>query len=557
MTIELAARRADGADLDRRSGSAGPVVVALLAIYLLLSLTTTPTAFLSTDTGGKVATLEAMVAEGGWTPDLGYWAEDLDPDGSLYPMANTSQVGEQWVNVTTLPMIYLARPLYAVGGYRAALLIPMAAAVATAMAARALARRLGEPTPQVMWVIGLGTPVAIYALDFWEHSIGLALMMWGVVRAIDVMRSERGLGAATTVGVLFGAAASMRQEALVYGFVTGLCIVWFAGRDHGIRAMAARAASTLVGLGAALTANAALERVVYGSSVRVERSTATLGVGGRRLGERVSEAAITGAGPLGGTDALSVGVAAIFAGSLCWLALAASRRADLRPPAVLVASMYGLVAADLVVNGLRFVPGLLATTPLAALGLVAGLTGDRLRPVAIIAIGSLPLVWAVQYVGGAGPQWGGRYLLCSMVLLVVVALVGFEGDRRVLTALLAAGFVMSALSVAWLAVRTADVADAMDDVAGRSAAVVVFSDPFVPREGGPLAIQERWLAAPGSDARSEAALLLSTAGVSDFVFADLRARDASDFFEGFESVSVDVVDFLGTPMTLTTFVESS
>ena len=49
----------------------------------------------------------------------------------------------KWVNVTTVPVLYLAEPLYRAGGYRLALVLPMLGSVAAALAAYALAQRLG------------------------------------------------------------------------------------------------------------------------------------------------------------------------------------------------------------------------------------------------------------------------------------------------------------------------------------------------------------------------------------------------------------------------------
>jgi len=91
---------------------------------------------------------------------------------------------------------YAAYPLYLVGGDRAVLLLPMLGALVCALAARALARRLGGGDGwAAFWIIGLASPVAIYALDFWEHSIGLALMLWGVVLASS---EGRGVGVAAS-----------------------------------------------------------------------------------------------------------------------------------------------------------------------------------------------------------------------------------------------------------------------------------------------------------------------------------------------------------------------
>ena len=127
----------------------------LLAVYVALSFLNDPHGYLGTDTGGKVATLQVMDHRGHLDPDVGYWAAPWDPAGRLHPLYYTSHLGHRWVNVTTLPALYLAYPLFRAGGYRAALLVPMLGSVLAALAARALARRLGAPPRVVTGVVGM------------------------------------------------------------------------------------------------------------------------------------------------------------------------------------------------------------------------------------------------------------------------------------------------------------------------------------------------------------------------------------------------------------------
>ena len=119
-----------------RRGRAAAAGAALLALYVLLSLFNDPRGYLGTDTGGKVATLLAMERAGALDPDIGYWAEPWDPAGRLHPLYFTYRIGDGWVNVTTLPALYGAYPLFRLAGYRGALLVPMLGAVLTAFAAR-------------------------------------------------------------------------------------------------------------------------------------------------------------------------------------------------------------------------------------------------------------------------------------------------------------------------------------------------------------------------------------------------------------------------------------
>ena len=88
--------------------------LVVLAVYGVLALLNSTGGYLGTDTGAKVITLDRMAEEGTFSPAIGYWAEEWDPDGDYHPLFDTRRSdGGEWVNVTTLPMLIAARPLYA------------------------------------------------------------------------------------------------------------------------------------------------------------------------------------------------------------------------------------------------------------------------------------------------------------------------------------------------------------------------------------------------------------------------------------------------------------
>jgi hypothetical protein len=482
-------------------GRVALALLALLAIYGLLSLANDPHGYLGTDTGGKVATLRAMDARGDLDPDLGYWAEKLDPDGIAHPIALNYHIGDRWVNVTTLPMLYAAVPLYDLGGLRGILLLPMLGGCLCALAARALARRLAAHDRErigwvAFWAVGLATPVAVYSLDFWEHTLGLAAMLWAVVALFDVAEGRGGWRTAAFGGVLFGLAATMRTEALVYALATFAVVgasLLFRRRRDVLRIGAAAG----VGFVVPLALNQVLERAVLGQPLRSSRASGAVADGGHDVIDRLGDAFRTTVG-LNHYDppaadwllgALIVGFVAI--------AVVVLLRGGGRP-LVAWAALAG--AAALAVArfsaGLGFLPGMLVASPLAVAGLVAGWARTPTRRVAAIAVGALPIVWLYQYRGGANPQWGGRYVLLSGVLLAVLGVVMLcERGRTAMVPLLVAGLLATACGIGWLSVRSHAVADSATVLDTRTP-VLTIGLPHQLREWGAFYGPERhWLTA--------------------------------------------------------------
>ncbi|MEZ5244084.1 MAG: hypothetical protein R2707_03235 [Acidimicrobiales bacterium] len=504
-----------------------PSILALTIVLFLLAQLTDPAGYLSTDVGGKTATIEVIIEDGPRAPDLGYWAEEFDEDGSLYPMWSTGKVGDSWVNVTTLPMLYVAVPLWKLGGPRLAVLIPVLGTVLAAAGAAALAARIGGDRRQrsmAFWLVGLASPATIYALDFWEHSLGLALITWGMVLALDAGSDQRiRWWVPLAAGLAFSGAASMRQEALIYGVVAGVVLV---GRlTVGAKPLTAvlRGGAMIIGTGLGLAANAAFEWWVFDTTLRAGRGGSTAAAAGTDLMVRLEEAVVTGVAPMAGTN----GSALLVAGLLFALLVALGVKAD--APATEqrmiwagLAAVAALTVLDLLIDGLRFVPGMAATTPLAVFGLARGLRRGPARAVTAMALAALPVVWMTQFAGGASAQWGGRYILPSGLLLLVVAVVTYDTGRahETMRKVAVAGLAITIVGLAWAIVRTHGVADAGRVLADRPEDALLFHDPFLAREPGPLGLDERWLAAPTAALVAEAGEVLAAAGVERVGYVD-------------------------------------
>jgi hypothetical protein len=490
----------------------------LLAAYCSLSLLNDPHAFLGTDTGGKVATLRAMDARGDLKPDLGYWAERWDPTGIAHPISLTSHIGKEWVNVTTLPMIYATYPFYELFGLRALLLFPMLGGVATALAARALARRMGGNGDAAFWLIGLATPVAVYALDFWEHTIGLALMAWAVFLAVDLARGRAGWRAALGVGLLFGAAATMRTEALVYGAVTGLVVAALLVRAHR-RGLFRIAAAGAFGAAVPILANRLLEQWVLGTGFRTGRADSTVASGGQALTTRVDDAITTTLGLNHWRTPTDWLIGGMIVGCIAIAVVLFTRRSETSALAgVGCLFVAGVILFGRFSDGLGFVPGLLTASPLVVGGLVLAWRRPETRLPAAIAVLALPLVWAFQYSGGAAPQWGARYELLSGFLLATCAVAALPRLPRMgAVALVAAAVTVTACGIGWMSVRThgfGNAAAAVDRIHGP---VLVTDLPHFLREAGAFYTPDRhWLTAETGAEVKPALRVLERSGAGGF-----------------------------------------
>ncbi len=493
-----------------RSRAAAVASGALLLIYIGLSFVNHPGGSLGTDTGAKVLTLRAMDQSGTFDPDVGYWAESWDPEGRVHPLHDVAHIGDRWVIVTTLPMLLAASPLYGIGGYRLAILLPMLGGVAAALAARVLARRLGASERvgwAAFWLMGLASPVALYALDFWEHAPGLAAMAWAVILLLD-----GGWRRALAAGALFGLAATMRTEALAYGAVAVVVVVGAVlVIDRRLRHALEAGVAAAVGTAALLALNTGLEQLVIGTSLRGGRATATaataLGTGASSRFEEAGQTGLSfGAAGLGAT--LIGGILVLLSGYV------ARRRGG---PAGIAAGGIGALYLFRFVDGLGFVPGLVPATPLAAIGLAGVQRRDRkIVTTAVVALAALPVVWVFQYAGGAGPQWGGRYILLSGFLLAVIGITRLEQLGRAARAVgVLAPVAVTVFGLVWMSVRTHDVAAASRRLDRRSEAVLISTEPFFVREGGAYygtAADRRWLTAGTAEELAHAARVLGEAG---------------------------------------------
>lgn len=541
----------------------------LVAAYWCLSLLNNQNGSLGTDTGGKVATLVAMKHNDTFTNvDVGYWAAHWDPHGLLHPLYHTHLIGGHWVQVTTLPMLLLGEPLYRLGGYRLTLLLPILGAVACAYAARALARLFGaDRTRQwwTFWIIGLASPVTIYALDFWEHTIGLALMGWGTVVLLKLLDTDSKRSRclyAGLAGLAFSAAATMRTEAFLYLGVTALVIaVTVVVRDRRFVPWIPPGLLLVVGTAVPFVGNWLLTRWLIGGGLREERTAGAAEGLGSGIPLRLREGLVTTFGMASDSSNRAILVGVLAAALIGFTVARSRKRRGLDTPAIIaLGSCVGLLYLITFLNGLDFVSGIAGAAPLAVAGAVVVWrppASATARTAVTAALVTIPLVWAFQWTGGAGAQWGGRYMLCSMLVLVTAGVTALPSLRKPLPGMLVGlSVAVTVFGLVWLSVRTHDVDRLFTTLNARTEPVLVadIGLQFVPREGGATYGDHRWLTSSDAATRTDASDVVRDAGFSEFALVGVEPTDPPPRIGDFQRAGTDTVPwFSGVTMAVTTY----
>jgi hypothetical protein len=176
-----------------------------------------------------------------------------------------------------------------------------------------------------------------------------------------------------------------------------------------------------------------------------------------------------------------------------------------------------------------------------------------------VATLALPLVWALQFTGGAGPQWAGRYILPSGLLLGVVGitclpLLSRWAGKAIVG--LAAG--VTCFGLVWLSVRSHDVARVSEALTRRPEPALVSRVGHLPREAGwRYAEDRRWLTAVHDADVDQAVRVLVEAGLDSFAMVDLDSGRPPSVLPGWAEAGTSRVHFLsGVHLLITTYVRT-
>lgn len=205
---------------DKRYGE-GIVLALVILLYLGLRWGYLPAgAYWSPDNGYRRLQTDAIrLPPDGLRFDLPYPGHKLDPAFAFVPIeGHFFFVREGELHLAQWPLLpLLAKPLIRLFGERGAEIIPMLAGVLCVWLVGQIIRR-GQfgPTVSGMLMAGLLTPVLIYSLVFWEHSLAAMVGIAALLFLADDCPYSLPRRAFFLSGAVAGLAGGVRKEMLLF-----------------------------------------------------------------------------------------------------------------------------------------------------------------------------------------------------------------------------------------------------------------------------------------------------------------------------------------------------
>ncbi|HYM91610.1 MAG TPA: hypothetical protein VEW91_08265, partial [bacterium] len=453
------------------------LLTCLTAQVVAVLLLVRPGAFWSPDSAVRFVQVESLLRSHYRDLAVPYPAASIDPEGRYFPLGgwfHFQRTGRFYLSY--LPYFSIASaPLYRLFGPPGLLLIPAASVLGTVWITYGVLRRRAPAVAGAgALALGLGTPLFIYGVVFWDHSLAVLLSAGALaILGVEAEAPRPGHSAAVAAaGALLAMGFWLRSEMYLLALAAGAgwVVAVPRGRSKGLIALACGGALPAACL---WIANARL----FGSP---------LGWKGQDLiATRMSGAAHAAAGGWAGwvseklgnayyqlispdfyafnppavATGVAVGLALLLAGVL--IRMGVGRRSI---PAIVSGTVLGAGTAVWIATGRTAVSGLLPASPLVVLALLrgSGSPWERFLWVTTGLFGAAVIATGTH----GGLQWGPRYLLPILPVLVwlaasalaqarAAAFQTWPALRAAAVALLAASMLVQASGVdqVWQAIR--------------------------------------------------------------------------------------------------------
>ncbi|MDR7602117.1 MAG: hypothetical protein QN172_06630 [Armatimonadota bacterium] len=509
---------------------AGTAALALAALDLARHR-----AFWSPDSGLRFLQVEALVRQGYRRVSIPYPGARFDPGARYLPFGDWFLVRRGGQLCVVYPPYFpaLASLPYRALGFAGLLVLPLAGAVAVLRIIAHLQKASEPPWPALAVLAVLSTPLAVYGLLFWDHAPAAGLGA-GAAALVTAAGWQKRDAPAFLSGLLAGLGLWLRTE--MYLFTVALMLA--AWRVFGRRVAAWVAVGALVPALAVWTLNLHLfghplglkGEAAVGARVAEVRSAAQAVEGWAKRRLLVAyDLLISTEQPQNGEQPERIGPSlavsgAVVAGSalLTWGAWSRDVARILVGAGVAVLGpVYAAVTG-------QHLMGLLPTMPfVAALPLAVGNPSPEVRYPLLVGSLYFAAVLATASVGGL--QWGPRYLLPAIPLIVWAAVAalaplsrswphGARAMHLAVAILTAGGLTVQAAGV--LAVRSdgAALVALQDAIERRSAPVLVSGAEPVLRALAPLYFRRVLLRVDGPEALRDLVRTLSRYRVREWTY---------------------------------------
>jgi hypothetical protein len=212
----------------RLPGQTTAALTAVAAVYCWLAFVFLPTgAYWNPDNGYRRLMVDSARFDP--LPDfrVDYSGRWLDPQLQFLPLLRNLFFtrGDHLYITQPASIVLLSTPFIALFGDRGGLVMPIVFGMLSAYLVGRLTRKL-DFAPEWVGVLitGLATPILIYSLVLWEHTLSVALSVGAVLLVMGEEESPKRWDAGLS-GVLAALAASVRKELLLLAAMIGLVLV--------------------------------------------------------------------------------------------------------------------------------------------------------------------------------------------------------------------------------------------------------------------------------------------------------------------------------------------
>ncbi|MDQ5823633.1 MAG: hypothetical protein M3441_05390 [Chloroflexota bacterium] len=217
-------------------------LLLLAALYIAALVAMPPEGLTQHDAGAKYLQVRNLrLAPSGLDWSVNYPARSLDPELRFVPFRDRQHYIDEERIYLQWPIFLglLTRIPWKVMGFWGLYVVPLLMGLGTLWAAYRLALKAGV-APRLAWtaipLLGLATPISIYSLLFFEHTLAALLVTLSLLSGFVAVRSEQPASRALWLNAAFLAVAIyFRSELYVLALVMGLVYAYMAWRGGAWR----------------------------------------------------------------------------------------------------------------------------------------------------------------------------------------------------------------------------------------------------------------------------------------------------------------------------------